>query len=570
VTGPHQGRAPSTPRAARVLRLGTRGSALALIQSREVATALEATGAAVELVIVRTAGDDQAPDTAWGEGAFVGALEQGLLGGSIDLAVHSAKDVPTTVDPRLAIAAYRPRQDPRDALVCRERGGTIATLPHGARVGTDSPRRSAFLLARRPDLLVHPLNGNVDTRLRRLDSGESDALVLAVAGLTRLDRADRIDERIAPDVIPPAPGQGAVAVEVRADDDLALASVARLDDAPTRMCVEAERAFLHASGGGCRAPIGCLARIEGGGIVMRAGVSREPVGPGVPVAWREASGPVEDRVAIAEALAAGLRPMRGTDGPGAARRPTVLVTRPEDQAGTLVDALDARGIGSVVIPTISVEPADPAPMEAAARRLADFDWVVVTSPNGARALLAAAARAGADPGSARWAAVGSATALVLDPADVGPVFVPSRGTGAALGAELPVRPGERVLLARTDIADATLPDRLAAVGARVEEVVVYRTVEGPEASRRPLTDAVASGSVDVVVFTSGSTVRGLLALLPPDLAAVARAIPACCIGGPTTAVATAAGFSTIHTAPSPRVDAVADLVASTLPTGALR
>ena len=570
MTGPHQGPVPSTPPAARVLRLGTRGSALALIQSREVATALEATGAAVELVIVRTAGDDQAPDTAWGEGAFVGALEQGLLDGSIDLAVHSAKDVPTTVDPRLAIAAYRPRQDPRDALVCRERGGSIATLPHGARVGTDSPRRSAFLLARRPDLRVHPLNGNVDTRLRRLDSGESDALVLAVAGLTRLDRADRIDERIAPDVIPPAPGQGAVAVEVRADDDLAVASVARLDDAPTRMCVEAERAFLHASGGGCRAPIGCLARIEGGSIVLRAGVSREPVGPGVPVAWREGSGPVEDRVAVAEALAAALRPMRGTDAPGAARRPVVLVTRPGDQAGTLVDALDARGIGSVVIPTISIEPADPAPIEAVARRLADFDWVVVTSPNGARALLAAAARVGADPGSARWAAVGSATALVLDPADVGTVFVPSRGTGTALGAELPVRPGDRVLLARGDIADASLPDRLAAVGARVEEVVVYRTVEGPEASRRPLTDALASGSVDVVVFTSGSTVRGLLALLPPDLAAVARAIPACCIGEPTTAVAAAAGFSTIHTAPSPRVDAVADLVASTLPTGALR
>ncbi len=564
MTGPQQVPVPPAPPAARVLRLGTRGSALALIQSREVAAALEARGVAVELVIVRTAGDDQAPDTAWGEGAFVGALERGLLDGSIDLAVHSAKDVPTTLDPRLAIAAFRPRQDPRDALVCRERGGTIASLPHGARVGTDSPRRSAFLLARRPDLHVHPLNGNVDTRLRRLDAGESDALVLAVAGLSRLDRADRIDERIAPDVIPPAPGQGAVAVEVRADDADAVAAVALLDDAPTRTCVEAERAFLHASGGGCRAPIGCLARVEGDEIVLRAGVSREPVRPGVPVAWREARGPVTDASAIAEALAADLRPFRGTDGPGAARRPTVLVTRPADQAGTLVDALDRHGVAALVVPTIAIVDADPAPIEAAARRLATFDWVVVTSPNGARALLGAASRAGADPGAARWAAVGASTALVLDPAGVGPVFVPSRGTGAALGAELPVRPGERVLLARTDIADASLPGRLAAAGAIVEEVVAYRTLEGPEASRAPLVEALGSGVVDAIVFTSGSTVRGLLALLPADLAAAARTLPACCIGDPTASEAAASGFTDVVTASSPRPDAVVAAVLRTL------
>jgi uroporphyrinogen-III synthase len=165
--------------------------------------------------------------------------------------------------------------------------------------------------------------------------------------------------------------------------------------------------------------------------------------------------------------------------------------------------------------------------------------------------------------------VGSATALVLDPAGVGPVFVPSHGTGAALGAELPVRPGDRVLVARGDIADAALPERLSAAGAIVEEVVAYRTVEGPETSRAPLVAAVASGSIDAIVFTSGSTVRGLLALLPPDLVALARVLPACCIGEPTTAVAAVSGFSELRTAASPRPDAVADLVASILPTGAL-
>ncbi len=559
---PPQGPVPSSPTAARTLRLGTRGSALALVQSREVAAALGATGASVELVIVRTAGDDQAPDTAWGEGAFVGALERGLVDRSIDIAVHSAKDVPTTIDPRLAIAAYRPRQDPRDALVCRERGGTIATLPHGARVGTDSPRRTAFLLAKRPDLEVHPLNGNVDTRLRRLDSGESAALILAVAGLARLDRADRIDERIAPDVIPPAPGQGAVAVEVRADDVEAVASVGRLDDPATRACVEAERAFLHASGGGCRAPIGCLAWLDGEKIVLRAGVSREPVGPGAPVAWREVRGPVADRIALAESLAAELRPMRGADGPGSARRPIALVTRPADQAAPLVAALDVRGIGAVAIPTIGIEPADPAPLDAATWTLAGLDWVVVTSANGAQALLDAAARTGTDPAGARWAAVGSATTATLRASGIEPAYVPDGGTAAALADGLPIRPGARVLLARTDIADDVLPERLRAAGAHVESVVAYRTVEGPEASRGPIADAIRSGSIDVLVFTSGSTARGLVALLPPDLRTVALATPACCIGEPTAAAAREAGFARVLVASTPRADAVADLVAS--------
>src|SRR3990172_7670097 len=152
-----QAPAPVAPR----LRLGTRGSTLA----------------------IRTVGDDRPPDSAWGEGAFVGALETALVGGDVDLAVHSAKDVPTAEQPGLVIAAYPARDDPRDALRGREAGPPLASLPPGARVGTDSPRRAAFLRAARPDLRLHPLHGNVDTRLRRLDEGATDALVIAVAGL---------------------------------------------------------------------------------------------------------------------------------------------------------------------------------------------------------------------------------------------------------------------------------------------------------------------------------------------------------------------------------------------------
>ena len=153
----------------------------------------------------------------------------------------------------------------------REPGLTIDSLPAGSRVGTDSPRRTAFLKARRPDLQFHPLHGNVDTRLRRLDTGETDALVLAVAGLNRLHLEGRIGQILSPEVVPPAPGQGSLAVQCRADDEVTRGWLSRLDDPATRAAVETERAFLHASGGGCRAPIGGLARVEGDEVVLVAG-----------------------------------------------------------------------------------------------------------------------------------------------------------------------------------------------------------------------------------------------------------------------------------------------------------
>lgn len=254
------------------VRIGTRGSALARVQAMLAVTALEAVGARAAMIIVKTAGDGRGPDTAWGEGAFVLAIEEALLAGTVDVAVHSAKDVPTDVDPRLMIAAYLPRADPLDALVVRAgMPGGINDLPRGARVGTDSPRRTGFLLAHRPDLEVRPLHGNVDTRLRRLDNDEADALVLACAGLDRLGLGHRIAQRLDPELVPPAPGQGAVAIQIRSDDHAMATIVTAIDHAPTRLVVEAERAFLIASGGGCRAPIGALARIRGDELELLGG-----------------------------------------------------------------------------------------------------------------------------------------------------------------------------------------------------------------------------------------------------------------------------------------------------------
>ncbi len=287
------------------LRIGTRGSALAQAQTGLVIRALALAGVRATTVIVETAGDVRSPDTAWGEGAFVVAIEEALLAGNVDVAVHSAKDVPTDIDPRLIIAAYLTRADPRDALVVRAGlGPGLDDLAPGARIGTDSPRRTGFLLAHRPDLDVRPLHGNVDTRLRRLDDGAADALILACAGLDRLGLADRIAERLDPRMLPPAAGQGAVAVQVRSDDQETIDLVRAIDDAATRLVVETERAFLTASGGGCRAPIGAHAEVAGTTLELFGGY----VAPdGSDVQFGQVQGRVPDAMALAHELATSLR-----------------------------------------------------------------------------------------------------------------------------------------------------------------------------------------------------------------------------------------------------------------------
>jgi hydroxymethylbilane synthase len=245
------------------LRLGTRGSALALAQSEWFAGRLRSAGCDVDVVRIVTEGDLRAPDTLPGEGMFVAAIARALAEREIDVAVHSAKDVPLDEDPALVIAAYPERADPRDALVTASGRQSIASLRAGSTVGTDSPRRAGFVRAARPDLRIVPLHGNVDTRLRRLDAGEVDALVIAAAGLDRLGRGDRIDERIAPVDLPPAPAQGALAVQARRSEQKLRQILAAHDRPEVRLEVELERSVLHETGGSCRAPVGALANVAG-------------------------------------------------------------------------------------------------------------------------------------------------------------------------------------------------------------------------------------------------------------------------------------------------------------------
>ena len=261
------------------IRLGARGSKLALVQSHLIAERLRRDGHDVQLVEIVTEGDVRPIDMSPGEGVFVAAIARALLANEIDVAVHSAKDVPLEEEPGLLIAAYPERADPRDVLITRQGGSSLASLPEGAIVGTDSPRRAGFLLSMRPDLNIVPLHGNVDTRLRRLDEGRADAIVLAAAGIDRLGLAARIDERLEPDVVAPAPGQGALAVQVRRADSRLVELVSAIDDRDIRLAVETEREVLSATGGTCRAPVGALASVSGDAFeILAAGVNSDGTG----------------------------------------------------------------------------------------------------------------------------------------------------------------------------------------------------------------------------------------------------------------------------------------------------
>jgi hydroxymethylbilane synthase len=245
-----------------------------MMQSDLVAQMLRRLGCQVELVTVVTDGDRRPVDLSPGVGVFVTALEQALVEGVVDLAVHSAKDVPLVMRESLVIAAFpAPREDPRDAL-CTARGGhTLDSLAAGATFGTDSPRRAGFVLSYRPDLRHRPIHGNVDTRLRRLRAGEVDALVLAASGLDRLGSGAQIDQRLEPEAVPPAPGQGILAVQCRSDDAELRRLLEGIDDPDIRLAVRTERRVLEATGGSCRAPVGALASVTGGRLCLLAGAA---------------------------------------------------------------------------------------------------------------------------------------------------------------------------------------------------------------------------------------------------------------------------------------------------------
>jgi hydroxymethylbilane synthase len=460
------------------------------------------------------------------EGVFVKDLERALLDGEAELAVHSAKDLPTLPTPELTLAAFLPREDARDALIARP-PGTLTQLPRGARIGTGSPRRAAQIAAVRPDLQAVEIRGNVDTRLRRLREGAVDALVLAAAGLARLGRLGEAHELLPFDVMLPAPGQGALAVQA-IDGSEASRLAAAIDDAQTRRAVEAERALLRRLGGGCLSALGAYAVVDGEDLALQAVVLDAA---GTTVIRARAHGAddatvVEEVADSLESQGAG-RLLKRPDASLAGLR--IMVTRADRQAAAMVDALTALGAQAIRCPVIAIEPIAVDP--AALHDLDGYDWLVLTSANGVDRMRELLREAHRDfPTHIKVAAIGPETAARAREAGMTPALVPQRYIAEDLAEELSaaMAPGVRILLARAAGSRDVLPMQLRARGARVDVLETYRAVPPPDVRTRL---AFCLPDVDMITLTSSSTVRHFVEAMP---AAVPDRLQIACIG-PITA-----------------------------------
>ena len=285
------------------LRIGTRGSQLALWQANHIAELLRGRGHHIEIEIIRTTGDKitDVPLAKVGtKGMFTKEIEEALTDNLVDLAVHSLKDLPTQISSEFEIVAITEREDPRDVF-CSIHYDSIEQLPQKARVGTSSLRRQAQLNAIRPDLDIQPLRGNVDTRLRKLEENQYDAIILAAAGLNRLGKMSYVMQIISPDIMCPAAGQGALAIEIRAGDTATAEHLAFLDSASSRATTSCERAMLNKLGGGCQVPIGAIAELRGQ-IIFLTGVVAHPDGTAVLRQSQQGGDPIRLGEAVGDAL----------------------------------------------------------------------------------------------------------------------------------------------------------------------------------------------------------------------------------------------------------------------------
>jgi len=492
-----------------MLRIGSRGSPLALCQTRWVERRLEALGYAARIEIIRTTGDkliDTPLAKLGGKGLFTKEIEEALLAGQVELAVHSLKDLATAVPEGLCLAAVPEREDPRDAVV----GRRLAELPAGARVGTGSLRRAAQLRALRPDLVIEPVRGNLDTRLRKLREGQYEALVLAAAGLKRMGWQDQVAEYLPVEVMCPAVGQGALGIETRADGGEAQQVCAQLDHPQTRACVTAERALLAALGGGCQVPIAGHAFIDAGRLRL-LGVVASP--DGGRLVRRELSGSPAEARALGEALAAellasGAREILTTAHKLFGKR--IVVTRAREQASELSQKLRALGAEVIEFPTIEIRlPSDPGPLEAALNQLERYDWVIFTSANAVRRL---GDRLRIPQFRARICAIGPATRRALEALGLTVHLMPEQYVAESLveafaGEDLT---GKRILLPRAAVARDLVPVELARRGAQVDVVEAYRTEIPEGVPARAAQVFSARRKPDWITFTSSSTVVNLV------------------------------------------------------------
>lgn len=491
--GGHPGARPQagTPE---MLRIATRDSDLALWQARHVQRLLsERTGQTAELIPFKTTGDldlDTPLALLEGKGFFTKELEAALLAGEADLAVHSLKDLPTSLPAGLKVGAVLSRADRRDALLIRPgKRADRKPLPlaHGAVLGTSSARRLAQAGLHAPDLKIVDLRGNVPTRVRKLREGKYDAILLAWAGLERLelDLSDLEVVLLSLEDLLPAPGQGALAIEIRSDDAATEAAVTPLDDAQVRREIEAERGLLHLFAGGCKLPLGVWAEVNGDVRLHAVYAARNPSGKFEAFRAQVTTTSPEEaaRQAFADLLgqktawAREARPLTGK---------TVVVTRPADQVEELRASVESMGGELKAVPTLAFEPAGNADLISdTVASLAEFHWLLFTSANAVHYFFTDRMRDGVLPAHLQIGAVGRATARAIEDAGFPVALHGDGGTGGDLAELFLARVGEgrRVLWPTAENHRTELSSTLMAAGVEIVPLVIYRSTIPPAEAR---------------------------------------------------------------------------------------
>lgn len=542
----------SSPLDLAIIRIGTRGSALALWQARHVQQALRRHHPArtFGIHVVQSEGDldKESPLTQiGGRGVFSSALQRALIEGEIDLAVHSTKDVPTLSPEGLAISAFTEREDPRDVLVSRH-GVGIEALPPNPIIGTSSQRRAVQVRHLRSDARVVVLRGNIDTRLRKAAGEDYDAVILAAAGLIRMGWEHRITEFLPVSRFTPSPGQGVLAIETRAAPDPVVEIAASLADHHVTVEVSIEREFLRNIGGGCIAPIGAHARVEtfhGREIVRFWAMLGSDDGSRLERVYDEFEPQSAEPAvaAISQTLIRSVTPTYTGDSPAerddrALLGKQVLVTGTASLAAPVIAGFQAHGAVAHHVSTLFVRPpADSAPLDKAITdlRQGHYEWLIVTSGNAVDAIAESGSGA-AERWPVKVAAVGRRTGdrlrdlgfeVAIEPEDQR-----SEGLLAAM-ANIDLH-GQRALCLLGNRARADIPEALRVHGAKVDTVEAYRTVDATEIDPA-IRGLVQAGAVDVVTFASPSSVGAMRHLLGTDLAPLSGA---CLVAiGPTTAAA---------------------------------
>ena len=538
------------------LILGTRGSPLARWQTDYIVAQLQAAWPQVSCQIKlfstqgdRTQAENKPLPEIGGKGLFTQELEAALHQGEIDLAVHSLKDLPVENPPGLMLGAICGRAEVGDGLVARN-GLTLASLPLGAVVGTSSTRRAAQLLALRPDLVIKPIRGNVATRIQKVLAGDYDATVLALAGLERLGLQAAVTERLSLQIMLPAPGQGALAVQCRTEDSRTLALLAVLDEPMVRAAVHAERAFLHALGGGCSAPVAAYAQvIEYTDRVRLIALVATLDGRTVVRVQGEGDAATIGEELAQQALAQGAdHILTGTQASALSKTPLqgkrIVITRMAEQSQEFATQLAALGATPIMAPLIRIATLDDwAALDTALCNTLLYDWLILTSANAVKIVdqrIIALGRTWLTGELPRIAAVGPATAAAVRSHGLEPAFVPNEYKAEAIVQGLDDLRNQRVLLPQAAQAGRDLVDLLVARDIQVNAVPIYETFP---VDLEPAALAELRQGVDWITLASGSAVQSFCAAIERHhLQGLLERTKIVCIGPVTAAAAEAAGL----------------------------